>query len=125
MQDSEPDKVSCRANWMAIEPTPPAPPTIRIARVAPGTGLATSSRSNIASQAVIEVSGRAAAGKSSERGFVDEMIFRVRALSADAAGVEHFVAWLEESRLTPGLHHHTGRVVAEGLAHRMKAFEHC
>src|SRR5271166_769294 len=51
------------------------------------------------------------------------MIFRVRALSADAAGVEHFVAWLEESRLTPGLHHHTGRVVADhldsaGLGHR-------
>ena len=42
---------------MAIEPTPPAPPTIRIARVAPGTGVATFSRSNIASQAVIEVSG--------------------------------------------------------------------
>ena len=34
--------VNCRANWMAIEPTPPAPPRIRIARAAPGTGFATS-----------------------------------------------------------------------------------
>jgi hypothetical protein len=55
---------------MAIEPTPPAPPRIRIARAAPGTGLATSSLSNIASHAVIEVNGKAAAAaKSSVRGF--------------------------------------------------------
>ena len=32
--------VSCRASWIAIEPTPPAPPTISSAWAAPGTGRA-------------------------------------------------------------------------------------
>ncbi len=53
--------VSCRASWVAMEPTPPAPPTISSAGAAPGTGLRRSSRSNRASQAVIAVSGIAAA----------------------------------------------------------------
>jgi hypothetical protein len=42
-----------------------------MAGAAPGTGFAISRRSNIASQAVIEVKGRAAAAaKSSVRGFL-------------------------------------------------------
>ena len=58
------------ANWMAIEPTPPAPPTMRMALAAPDTGRRMSSRSNIASQAVSEDSGSAAAAaKSSDFGF--------------------------------------------------------
>jgi hypothetical protein len=36
--------VSRRTSWVAIEPTPPAPPMIRMAEVAPGTGLRTSRR---------------------------------------------------------------------------------
>ena len=57
--------VRCRAIWMAIDPTPPAPPMMRIAGAAPGTGFATSRRSNIASQAVNAVSGSAAASAQS------------------------------------------------------------
>lgn len=53
--------VNRRASWMAMKPTPPAPPTISTAGAAPGTGLRTSSRSNSISQAVIAVSGNAAA----------------------------------------------------------------
>ena len=47
-----------------MEPTPPAPPMMRIAFAAPGTGLFTSSRSNSISHAVIAVSGSAAASAS-------------------------------------------------------------
>ena len=107
---------------MAIEPTPPAPPRIRIARAAPGTGFATSSRSNIASQAVIDGQGQSRSGGEIERArlapddpLVDQMKLHVRALAADAAGVEHFVARLEQLRLAPGLHHHAGGVVADDL----------
>ena len=57
--------VSWRASWMAIEPTPPAPPITTSALAAPGTSLRTSRRSNSASQAVIDVSGRAAASAQS------------------------------------------------------------
>ena len=53
--------VSALASWMAMEPTPPAPPMIRIAFAAPGTVFFTSSRSNSVSHAVIAVSGSAAA----------------------------------------------------------------
>jgi hypothetical protein len=44
---------------------------------------------------------------------VDEMKFHVGALAADAAGVEHFIAHLEEPRLAPGFHNHSGGVVAD------------
>ena len=53
--------VSRRANWIRIEPTPPAPPVIRSvwgSTLLPGTAL---KRSNNSSQAVIDVSGSAAA----------------------------------------------------------------
>jgi hypothetical protein len=40
---------SARAIWMAIEPTPPAPPMMRMQRAAPETGSCTFSRSNNAS----------------------------------------------------------------------------
>ncbi|SPK02063.1 protein of unknown function (plasmid) [Methylorubrum extorquens DM4] len=61
--------VSRRASWVAMEPTPPAPPTISRALLAPGTSRRRSSRSNRASQAVMAVSGIAAASaKDSEAG---------------------------------------------------------
>ena len=47
--------------------------------------------------------------------FVDEMEFHVRARTADAAGVEHFVARLEKPRLSSGFDHHPGGVVADHL----------
>src|SRR5208337_3152571 len=46
---------------------------------------------------------------------VDEMKFGVRALPADAAGVEHCVARLEEPRLRPRLRDDPSRVVADQL----------
>ena len=46
---------------------------------------------------------------------VDQMKLHVRALAADAAGVEHFIARLEELRLAPGLRNHSGGVVADNL----------
>ena len=45
--------VSVRTSWVAIEPTPPAPPMMRTAGAAPATGLRISMRSNKASHAVI------------------------------------------------------------------------
>ena len=61
--------VSARASWIAIDPTPPAPPMMSTAEAAPCTGLRMSMRSNSASQAVIAVSGSAAAcAKLTERG---------------------------------------------------------
>jgi len=48
--------VSARTSWTVIEPTPPAPPMMRMALAAPGTGVRISSRSNSISQAVIAVS---------------------------------------------------------------------
>ena len=61
--------VSLRTSWIAIELTPPAPPMMRTAGAAPATGLRISMRSNRASQAVIDVSGNAAASANpSERG---------------------------------------------------------
>ena len=53
--------VSCRASCTAIDPTPPAPPMISTAGAASGTGRVTSRRSKSISQAVIAVSGSAAA----------------------------------------------------------------
>ncbi len=53
--------VSRRASWISIEPTPPAPPMISSAR---GSGTLpgnTARRSNKISQAVMLVSGKAAA----------------------------------------------------------------
>jgi hypothetical protein len=50
-----------RTSWIAIELTPPAPPMMRTAGAAPATGWRISIRSNRASQAVIDVSGSAAA----------------------------------------------------------------
>ncbi len=44
--------MSRRASWIAIEPTPPAPPTIRMARGRALTGRLISSRSNRVSHAV-------------------------------------------------------------------------
>ena len=52
--------VSCRASWIAMEPTPPAPPMISTAPLL-SLPRAIFSRSNSASQAVIVVSGMAAA----------------------------------------------------------------
>ena len=67
-----------------MEPTPPAPPMMRMAFSAPGTGFFTSSRSNSVSQAVIAVSGRAAAsafdrdfGFGSDDPLVDQVKFRL------------------------------------------------
>ena len=44
---------------------------------------------------------------------VDQMKLHVRALAADAAGVEHFIARLEKLRLAPRFDHHAGGVVAD------------
>src|SRR5580693_3100541 len=41
------------------------------------------------------------------------MKFHVRALAADAAGVEHLVTRLEEPRFLPCFHDHPGGVVAD------------
>ena len=57
--------VSRRASCTAIDPTPPAPPTIEEDRRRAGTGRRISSRSNSISQAVIAVSGSAAASAQS------------------------------------------------------------
>ena len=53
--------VNLRASWMAIEPTPPAPPTTNSERFSPPSPRLTPMRSNSSSQAVMVVSGRAAA----------------------------------------------------------------
>ncbi|ESX87643.1 hypothetical protein X755_28820 [Mesorhizobium sp. LNJC405B00] len=53
--------VSWRASWTAIDPTPPAPPTIRMVFAAPMTSFFTLRRSNSASKAVIALVGSAAA----------------------------------------------------------------
>ena len=47
--------------------------------------------------------------------FVDKVELHVRAWAADAAGVEHFVARLEEACLAPGLHDDAGGVIADDL----------
>ena len=61
--------VSARTSWVAIELTPPAPPMMSTTGAAPATGLRMSMRSNEASHAVIDVSGKAAAlANPSERG---------------------------------------------------------
>ncbi len=52
--------VSCRASWIRIEPTPPAPPTTISVRPSPPP-WAMRSRSNSSSHAVMAVSGSAAA----------------------------------------------------------------
>src|SRR5262245_36166740 len=51
--------VSLRASWMAIEPTPPAPPTTSSERRSAPAPRFTPIRSNSTSQAVMVVSGRA------------------------------------------------------------------
>ncbi|MDQ1231002.1 hypothetical protein QE379_002428 [Sphingomonas sp. SORGH_AS 879] len=53
--------VRARAIWIAAEPTPPAPPMIRMARAPPAGWLSTFNRSNRVSHAVMAVSGNAAA----------------------------------------------------------------
>ena len=95
--------VSALASWMAMEPTPPAPPMMRIAFAAPGTARFTSSRSNSISQAVMAVSGSAAASAldsdvrlGSDDALVDQVILRIGALPVERAGVEHRVARLEQ-----------------------------
>ncbi len=93
---------------MAIEPTPPAPPRIRIARAAPGTGFRDVEPVEHRLPGGDRRQGQSRGGGEIERArlapddpLVDEMKLHVRALAADAAGVEHFVARLEEPRLSP------------------------
>ena len=58
-----------RASWIAIEPTPPAPPMISSDLPASRPSASRRMRSNISSQAVMLVSGSAAASaKSSDAG---------------------------------------------------------
>ncbi len=87
---------------MAIDPSATGAADDQQGRAEPGTGFRTSSRSKSVSQAVIAVSGTAAALRPSERAglvaddpLVDEMEFSVRALTADRAGIENRVAGLE------------------------------
>ena len=47
--------------------------------------------------------------------FVDEMKLHVRALAADAAGVEYLIAGLEELRLPPGFRHDSRGVITDNL----------
>ena len=112
--------VSWRASWIAIEPTPPAPPTISSRFGAPGTGWRMASRSNSISQAVTAVSGSAAASiQSSLAGLRPTMRSSTRWNSAlapgarDRAGVEHRVARLERPRLGSDRDHRSGDVPAE------------
>ena len=91
------------ASWMPIEPTPPAPPMMRIDLPASLPPRSIFMRSKNASQAVIAVSGMAAACAKSRRlrlspddALVDEMELAVRAGARDVAGVVHLVARLEQ-----------------------------
>ena len=72
-----------RANWIAMEPTPPAPAVISRVPASCGRPRRSCSRSNRASQAVIVVSGMAAAcAKSSVRGLCPTMRSSTRCSSA-------------------------------------------
>ena len=87
------------ASWMPIEPTPPAPPMMRIVFPASLPPRSIFMRSKNASQAVIAVSGMAAAcAKSRRLGFLPTMRSSTRwnslfaAGARDVAGVVHLVA---------------------------------
>ncbi len=58
-------KPARRASWIAIEPTPPAPPMISSDWPLPPCALSNGMRWNNSSHAVIVVSGKAAAAASS------------------------------------------------------------
>src|SRR4051812_31475350 len=111
--------VTCRsaslAIWMPIEPTPPAPPMMRI-----DLPFCTFMRSKKLSQAVIAVSGMAAAwAKSSFFGLrphdalVDKVELAVAAGARDVAGVVHGVTRLEEGDLRSGCLDGARRVPAQ------------
>ena len=107
---------------MRIEPTPPAPPMIRSVRgstLLPGTAPR---RSNSNSQAVIEVSGRAAACANdsalrlaADDALVDQVEFRIGALPEDRAGVENLIARFEQRHLGSDRVDNAGRIVAQDL----------
>ena len=93
--------------------------SVRGSTLLPGTAP---SRSNSNSQAVIEVSGRAAAcandsdfGLLADDALVDQVEFRIGALAQDRAGVKHFVARLEQRDVGPDRIDHAGRVKAQNL----------
>ena len=91
--------------------------SVRGSTLLPGTAP---SRSNSNSQAVIEVSGSAAAcandsdfGLRADDALVDQVKFRVGALAQDRAGVEHFVARLEQRDIGADGIDNAGGVVAQ------------
>ena len=115
---------SCFASWMAIDPTPPAPPITRDCARGPSeadvtvgaepidtspvssganTARGIAIRSNSASHAVIVVSGMAAASSkerllrlAADDALVHDVILAIAARPGDAAGVIHLVPWLEQ-----------------------------
>jgi hypothetical protein len=107
---------------MAIEPTPPEPPTMRMALAPPGAALRMSSRSNSISHAVMVVSGSAAASAIGERArlqaddpLVDQMELAVGARTRDRAGITNLVARLEAFHVRTRLGHLARDVPAENL----------
>ncbi len=86
----------------------------------PAAPRAMRSRSNSASQAVIEVSGREAAsakpsvfGLRADEALVHQLELRVAAGPIDGASVEHLLARAEDMRVRPARHDHARGVEAQ------------
>ena len=99
--------VRWRASWIAIEPTPPAPPTMRMAFAAPGRAadveaveehLPGGDRGEREGCGLGEVE---AARLGADDALVDEVQLSVGTLAGDGPGVEHLVAGPEEGGLGP------------------------
>ena len=107
---------------MAIEPTPPAPPKNQNRARRAGHGFSDIEPVEHRLPGGDRGQRQSGSGGEIERArltaddpFVNEMEFHIRALPADAARVEHFIARLEESRLVADFRDNSGGVVADHL----------
>jgi hypothetical protein len=114
--------VSLRASWIAIDPTPPDPPTIRSARWSRSTPRRTPDpleHQFPGSQRCERQRGRFGETQriwlASDDSFVDQVELGVRSLSANGSGVEDCVPGSEKQRVRSSLDDDPRSVITEDL----------